>query len=95
MRPSSTVPTTADHPTPTSSYWSASIREYRRPRTHLFPLEDYRAAVATGGIVQSYCGIFETVSRGDPDGVEEVSAATSEDCTACVDLWHDRTWVRL
>lgn len=30
-----------------------SIREYRRRRTHLFPLEEYRAATAVGGTLRS------------------------------------------
>ena len=95
MRPSSTPRRLANQSTPTYSRSASSIREYRRPRNHLFPLEDYRAAIASGGTVWSYCGILETVRRGDPDGVEEASEACSDDCATCVDLWRGRRWVRL
>jgi len=95
MRPSSTARSIANHRAATTSSSSVSIREYRRPRTHLFPLEDYRAAVAAGGTLRSYCGILETVPRGDPAEVEEARASSADDCATCVDLWHGRRWVRL
>lgn len=93
MRPSSTARSAAGYPTPTSCS-PTSIREYRRPRTHLFPLEAYRAAVATGGSVRSYCGILE-IPRGDPADVEEAVESRADDCATCIDLWHGRRWVRL
>jgi len=95
MSPSSTARPAANQPTPRSSCSPASIREYRRLRTHLFPLQDYRAAVAIGGTVRSYCGIVETVGRGDPSDVEEAVESSADDCATCVDLWHGRRWVRL
>ncbi len=95
MRPSSTTRPLANQSAPTYSRSSAPVREYRRPRKHLFPLEDYRAAIASGGAVRSYCGIVETVPRGDPDAVEEASEESLDDCATCVDLWRDRRWVRL
>jgi len=95
MRPSSTARPVADQPTRRSSPSPASIRNYRRPRRHLFPLEDYRAAVATGGAVRSYCGILETVPKGNPAEVEEAIESSEDDCATCVDLWHGRRWVRL
>jgi hypothetical protein len=55
----------------------------------------YRAAIATGGTVRSYCGILETVPRGDPADVEEALESSADDCATCVDLWHARRWVRL
>ncbi|RHW26296.1 hypothetical protein D0Z08_15155 [Nocardioides immobilis] len=85
----------ADQPTPNTSMLPATIREYRRPRTHLFPLEDYRAAIAIGGTVRSCCGILETVPRGDPADVEEAVDSRADDCATCADLWHGRRWVRL
>jgi hypothetical protein len=61
----------------------------------LFPLEDYRAAVAAGGALRSFCGILESVARGDPGEVEEAAEAGADDCVTCVDLWQGRTQVRL
>lgn len=95
MRPSSTTPSLGNQSTPTRSRESAPIREYRRPRNHLFPLEDYRAAIASGGTVRSYCGILEAVRRGNPAEVEEASEASADDCATCVDLWRDRRLVRM
>ena len=73
----------------------APIREYRRDRQHLFPLEDYQSALAIGGIVRSYCGIDELVRQGDPDCVAEVFAAEDQDCVTCLDIWRGQLQVRL
>jgi hypothetical protein len=95
MSSSFTARFSANQPTPGSSGSPASIRECRRPRTHLFPLEGYRGAIATGGTVRSYCGILETVPGGDPADVEEALESSADDCVTCVDLWQGRRWVRL
>ena len=71
------------------------IREYRRDRQHLFPLEDYQSALETGGIVRSYCGIDELVRQGDPDCVAEVVAPEDQDCVTCLDIWRGQLQVRL
>jgi len=74
---------------------STSIREYRRHRKHLFPLDAYKAATAVGGIVSAYCGLVQAVPKGNPADVQEVSKAGREDCVTCVDLWLCQKWVRL
>jgi hypothetical protein len=74
---------------------SASIREYRRNRKHLFPLDAYKAATAVGGIVSAYCGLVQAVPKGNPVDVQEVSETGREDCVTCVDVWLCRKWVRL
>jgi|GEM_PF-2900796 len=72
-----------------------SVREYRRDRQHLYPFEEYRAALATGGTVRSYCGIVETILRGDAADVIEVAAPDADDCVTCVDIWSGYQRVRL
>lgn len=74
---------------------STQLREYRRNRQHLYPLEDYQAAVAEGGVATSYCGITVVVRRGDPATVVEVDRPEAGDCVTCVDIWHGEQWVRL
>ena len=74
---------------------ASSIREYRRDRQHLYPLEEYRAALAAGGVVTSYCGLDVTVRRGDPADVVEVAVADVDDCVTCVDVWLGSDRVRL
>lgn len=88
-RQSTDEPITAEAPSP------ASIREYRRHRTHLFPLDAYKAATETGGTVSTFCGLAQGVVKGDPADVEEVSQAGREDCVTCVDIWLSVKWVRL
>jgi hypothetical protein len=95
MSSSSTACPSAGQPTPRSSGSPAAVRDNRRPRRHLFPLEDYRAATITGGTVRSYCGLLETVPRRYPSHVEEAVESSADDCATCVDLWHGRRRVRL
>ncbi len=73
----------------------SSGSEYRRGRQHLYPLEEYRAALEIGGTVTSYCGLGENVQRGDPADVVEVDAPDADDCVTCVDIWSGRQRVRL
>lgn len=79
----------------TSTTSSAAVREYRRDRQHLFPLDAYKAATAVGGSVRAYCGIVQEVRQSNPADVEEVAEAGVEDCVTCVDLWLGRQRVRL
>ena len=74
---------------------SGSVREYRRHRTHLFPLDAYKTAIAIGGSVSAYCGIVQAVPKGNPTDIQEVTEAGAEDCVTCVDLWLGQKWVRL
>jgi len=74
---------------------SGSVGEYRRHRTHLFPLDAYKKATAIGGRVSAYCGIVQAVPKGNPTGIQEVTEAGAEDCVTCVDLWQGQKWVRL
>lgn len=73
----------------------SSPREYRRERQHLYPLEEYQAALVVGGVVTSYCGLDETVVRGDPADVVEVDVPAADDCVTCVDVWSGSDRVRL
>jgi len=52
------------------------------------------SALASGGIVRSYCGIDELVRQGDPDCVAEV-AAEDPDCVTCLDISRGKLQVRL
>ncbi len=54
---------------------SAPVREYRRHRTHLFPLDAYKTATAIGGSVIAYCGIVQAVPKGNPADIQEVTEA--------------------
>lgn len=74
---------------------AASRRDYRRDRTHLFPMDEVRAAVAAGGTARSYCGIVQSFLKGDPTEADEVSEPSPDDCVTCADIWRGRTWVRL
>lgn len=73
----------------------ASVREYRRERKHLYPLEEFREAVATGGVVSSFCGLDMELPRGRGVDVVEVKEPAADDCITCVDVWHDCELVRL
>lgn len=42
-----------------------SVREYRRDRWHLYPLEECQAAVAAGGTAWPFCGIEVALLAGD------------------------------
>lgn len=96
MNSSSIVRHSFDQPLGERGAISATpMREYRRNRQHLYPLEDYQDALARGGTVRSYCGLDATFLRGSPAGVEEVKEPESEDCVTCVDVWRGRQWVRL
>jgi|GEM_PF-2267974 len=95
MTTSSTARQAADEPAAATGPSSTSIREYRRHRKHLFPLDAYKATTAVGGIVIAYCGLVQEVPKGNPADVEEVSGAGREDCVTCVDLWLCQKWVRL
>lgn len=68
---------------------------YRRRRQHLFPLEKYRAAKATGGAVRAFCGVLEQIPAGEPDTVASREAVLADDCATCVDVWQGRSVVRL
>lgn len=96
MNPSSTVRGVSSQRGGRSEAVAASsAREYRRDRHHLYPLEEYQTALAVGGVVTSYCGLDETVGRGDPADVVEVAAPDADDCVTCVDVWSGCQRVRL
>jgi len=94
MRPSSTAEP-SQRESAAMSLLAASRRDYRRDRTHLFPVDEVRAAVAAGGTARSYCGIVQSFLGGDPTAVDEVIEPSPDDCVTCVDIWRGRTWVRL
>ncbi|KAA1426892.1 hypothetical protein [Nocardioides antri] len=71
------------------------MREYRRERQHLYPLEDYQAAIAIGSPVRSFCGIDVALLCGDASDVVEVKEPDVQDCMTCVDIWRGRELVRL
>ncbi|RHW23941.1 hypothetical protein D0Z08_27240 [Nocardioides immobilis] len=71
------------------------VREYRRDREHLYPLEDYQEALAIGSTVTSFCGIEVNLLRGDAAVVVEATEPGVEDCITCVDVWRQRRLVRL
>jgi hypothetical protein len=73
----------------------ASVREYRRGRQHLYPLEDYRAARQTGGTIRTFCGLDTMVAVGEVLEVADASGLDAEDCVSCVDVWRGRDVVRL
>jgi hypothetical protein len=74
----------------------APARQYRRQRQHLYPLDDYEAALATGGIVSSFCGIeADLPGGGDGGDVVEVDQPEASDCVTCVDIWRGHRLVRL
>jgi len=74
----------------------APVRQYRRQRQHLYPLDDYEVALATGGIVRSFCGIEAELPGGEDDGdVVEVDQPEARDCVTCVDIWLGLRLVRL
>lgn len=74
---------------------ASSVREYRRDRQHLYPLDEYSAALKVGGVVTSYWGLDETIERGDPADAIEVTAPAADDCVTCVDVWSGSDRVRL
>ncbi len=74
---------------------SGLATDYRRHRTHLFPLDAYKTATAIGGSVSAYCGIVQAVPKCNPTDIQEVTEAGAEDCVTCVDLWLGQKWVRL
>jgi hypothetical protein len=78
-----------------STTMPASVREYRRDRQHLYPLEDYQDAAAASGTVRSFCGIEVALIGGDSSGGVEAIRPDPEDCITCVDIWRDRRLVRL
>ncbi len=72
------------------------VRQYRRQRQHLYPLDDYEAARATEGVVTSFCGIEARLLRGEDDGdLVEVDRPDASDCVTCVDIWLGLRLVRL
>ena len=96
MDPSSTAARPSDQPVtcrPTPE--PASGREYRRDRRHLYPLEEFREAVAIGGFVSSFCGFDVELLRGRGSDVEEATEPAVDDCITCVDIWRERRLVRL
>lgn len=96
MNPSSTVRGAAGQPGGRrETVAPSSAKEYRRERQHLYPLEEYQAALAVGGVVTSYCGLDETVECGDPADIVEVAAPDADDCVTCVDVWAGSERVRL
>lgn len=95
MTTPSTVRQATGQSGPAISPTPASGREYRRPRQHLFELGAFKAATAVGGTISAYCGIVQTVPKGNPANVHEVSDASEEDCVTCLDVWLGQKWVRL
>lgn len=96
MDPSSTAARPSGQPvtcSPTSVPTSA--REYRRERKHLYPLEEFREAVAQGGVVLSFCGLDVELPRSRCTGVVEATEPAADDCVTCVDIWRERRLVRL
>jgi hypothetical protein len=73
----------------------ASLREYRRQRQHLYPLDDYLSARQAGGTIKTYCGLDTTVAVGDPVEVADADGLDAEDCVSCVDVWRGSEVVRL
>jgi len=74
----------------------APARQYRRQRQHLYPFDDYEAALATGGTVSSFCGIEADLLGGDGQGdVVEAHKPEAGDCVTCVDIWRGHRLVRL
>lgn len=72
-----------------------SLREYRRRRQHLYPLDDYLAARQAGGTIRTFCGLDTTVGVGDPVEIADADGLAAEDCVSCVDVWRGRDVVRL
>lgn len=70
-------------------------REYRRERQHLYPFDDYEAALTAGGTVWSYCGIEATLLPSTASDIVEVDEPEPDDCVTCVDLWRGHDLVRL
>ncbi len=96
MDPSSTAARPSGQPgtcRPTSVRTSA--REYRRDRNHLFALEEFRDAIALGGVVASFCGLDVELPRGRGADVEEATEPAVDDCITCVDVWRESRLVRL
>lgn len=88
-------PSGGQPPRPHGAVAATTVREYRRNRQHLYPLEAYRDALVRGGTITSYCGLGATCQQGDPADVAEVTEPEAEDCFTCVDVWRGRQWVRL
>ncbi len=96
MDPSSTAARPSGQPvTCHSTPAPASVREYRRDRRHLYPLEEFREAVAIGGVASSSCGFDVELRRGRGSDVEEATKPAVDDCVTCVDIWHGHRLVRL
>ncbi len=74
---------------------AAPVREYRRSRQHLYPLDAFQAALTHGGTIRTYCGLETTFKRGNPDDAAEVVQPAADDCVTCVDVWRGARWVRL
>jgi hypothetical protein len=96
VNPSSPVRVPTDHRVGAQHGITArSLRDARRERQHLYPLEDYEAAIAVGGIVRSFCGVFVRLTAQDDTAAVEAIAPEAEDCVTCVDVWYGRHLVRL
>ncbi len=96
MHPSSTAARPPGQPVtsrPTSV--PAPVREYRRDRKHLYRLEEFREAVALGGVVTSFCGLEVELPRGRGSDIEEATEPAVDDCITCVDIWRESRLVRL
>lgn len=70
-------------------------REYRRGRQHLYPLEEYEAALVEGDTVRSFCGLDRALSPDDPADVQEATTPQADDCETCIDVWRERRLIRL
>jgi len=95
MDPSSTAARVAVQRVTCRVTGPASARAYRRERQHLYPLEDFREALAVGGVVSSFCGLDVVLSVGDSSELVEADEPAVDDCVTCVDIWRELRLVRL
>lgn len=88
MDPTSTAArASAQRVTFRSSAVPAPVREYRRDRNHLYPLEEFQKTVTDGVVVSSFCGLEISLPRGGGSGVVEATGPVARDCVTCVDIW--------
>lgn len=83
------------HLPPRAVQTHSSLREYRRHRRHLYPLDGYLAARRVGGTVRTYCGVDVRLAVDEPVELADVDGVGAEDCVTCVDIWRGRDEVRL
>jgi len=90
--PFTVVRVTGQRVTPRATADTTLVKEYRRDRQHLYSREEYQDALATGGIVWSFCGIHDVVQCGDASDVAEATEPDADDCVTCVDIWRECQW---